>query len=125
MSLYDNMRDACKRHGTSITTVLANTGHSTGITGGWKNGSPPKFDIFEDVANYLGVSLDELAYGQDYVNAQRDVWITQHSATALTDEELEWVHLLRQIPKDRRDAVMLSIRPLVEEPTKNDQGKTA
>lgn len=125
MSLYNNISDACKRHGTSITTVLSKTGHSTGVTGAWKKGKPPMFNIFKDIAEYLGISLDELAYGLDYVNKQRDVWITQHSNTALTDEEIEWVELLRQIPKDRREAVMLSIRPLVEEPAKSDQGKMA
>ena len=65
LNIYENFRAACKRNGTTLTEVLNATGHSSGSTGTWKQGRPPKLDIVMEIADYLHISLDELVYGKE------------------------------------------------------------
>ena len=64
-NIYENFRAACKRNGTTLTEVLNATGHSSGSTGTWKQGRPPKLDVVLEIADYLHISLDELVYGKE------------------------------------------------------------
>ena len=57
---YDNLKDACREKGTTVTTVLKELHMSTGSTGKWKDGSIPKIDTVMQLSEYLGVSLDRL-----------------------------------------------------------------
>ena len=90
MTIYESMRDACKRKGTNISTALRSTGHSNGNVGAWKTGSAPRVDICIDVAGYLGVTLDELVFGE------------RAQARILDSDEAECVEIFRRIPTDKR-----------------------
>lgn len=89
--IYDLFRHACAEKGTNITTVLNACGRSDGSTGSWKAGSFPKLDIVMDIAEYLGISLDELCYGLD-----------NSRSVILDDNEREWLSIVRRIPADRQ-----------------------
>ncbi len=87
---YDNFLSACRKNGTNISTVLKAIGRSTGSVGNWQKGKIPQLDIVMEMANYLGVSLDELVYG------------SESKAVILTDSDKEWLDLIARIPEDKK-----------------------
>lgn len=86
---YDNFNEICKKKGTTITGVLKSIGKSTGSTGTWRDGKYPKLDTVMEMADYLGVSLDELVYGKTQYNE-------------LDDSEREWLEIIARIPEDKQ-----------------------
>lgn len=87
---YDNFRQACSQKGTTLTTVLRALGRSTGSTGRWSGGSYPTLDVVMEIAEYLGISLDELVYGN---SSER---------MSLSDSDREWLDIISGIPKDKQ-----------------------
>ncbi len=94
MMIYDNFREACKRKGTTITAALKAIGRSTSCTGSWAKGQTPGLDICIELADYLGISIDELARG-----------IPSGSAgyVQLSESEREWLSIISCIPLDRQE----------------------
>lgn len=86
---YDNFNDICRSKGTTITGVLKAIGKSTGSTGTWREGKFPKLDTVMEMAEYLGVSLDELVYGETHKNE-------------LSDSDREWLDIIAHIPKEKQ-----------------------
>ena len=86
---YDNFKAACSQKGTTLTTVLRAIGRSTGATGRWSSGSFPSLDIVIEIADHLGISLDELVFG---VSKER---------MSLSDSDKEWLDIIARIPKER------------------------
>lgn len=90
LSVYENFRMACMKHGTALTAVLHDLGKSDGSTGNWKKGKSPSLDTTMEIANHLRITLDELVYGE------------KSHARYLSSEEVEWLSILFSIPADRR-----------------------
>ena len=86
---YDNFNDICRSIGTTITGVLKAIGKSTGSTGTWREGKFPKLDTVMEMAEYLGVSLDELVYGETHKNE-------------LSDSDREWLDIIAHIPEEKQ-----------------------
>lgn len=104
-TIYDRFRDACASRGTNITTVLNELGKSDGSTGAWKAGKSPRLETAMEIAEHLGMSLDELVYGTG-----------SSRAAMLTSEEAEWLAIFRRIPKERREMCKDFLRTHVVEP---------
>ena len=90
---YDNFKAACKKKGTNMTSVLNELGYATSNVGGWKAGGYPRLNVVIDIANHLGVSLDELAYG-----ANNALLKTQKNESFDT----EWIDIISHIPPARQ-----------------------
>ena len=88
---YDSFRSVCERKGTTVSTVLKRIGRSTGLTGGWSKGGSPTLEVAEEMARYLGVTIDELATGHAPVSA------------VLSENEKEWLEIIHQIPDDKQE----------------------
>ena len=86
---YDNFNEVCRQKGTTITGVLKALGKSTGSTVTWREGKFPKLDTVMEMAEFLGVSLDELVYGKTQFNA-------------LSDSEREWLDIIAHIPEEKQ-----------------------
>ena len=86
---YDNFNALCKAKGTTLTGVLKALGKSTGSTGSWREGKYPKLDTVMEMADYLGVSLDELVYGKTH-------------SIELSESEQEWLDIVAHIPEDKQ-----------------------
>ena len=91
MNIYNEFRDACHRHGKSLSAVLQEIESPTSVTGGWKKGQSPRLFTAMRISEYLDMSLDELCYGLENTKAKY-----------LTDEEREWIYLMNHIPADRK-----------------------
>lgn len=59
--LYDNVQQLCKKHNISIFKLEQTCGIGNGAIGKW-NGkvSTPRIDTLKTIADYFGVSVDEL-----------------------------------------------------------------
>lgn len=57
--LVDNIQRLCKEKGTSIWSLERETGIGNGVIGKWAKSSP-RVDSLRKVADYFGVTIDEL-----------------------------------------------------------------
>lgn len=57
--MYNKIKTLCKKNNVSITRVEKETGLSNGAIGKWKD-SIPTVDKLKKVADYFGVTIDEL-----------------------------------------------------------------
>lgn len=60
-----NLDRICKSKGLSITKMLKEMGWSTSKVTLWNNGSLPKMDTIEKIAEYLGVPVSEFFIDPD------------------------------------------------------------
>ncbi|MCC8066388.1 MAG: helix-turn-helix domain containing protein [Clostridiales bacterium] len=114
---YDNVKAACTRKGTNITTVLTEIGRATGNTGTWKLGKYPRLDLVMEMAEHLGVSVDELAYGKGQAP-----YADQTQGNEIDDE---WVDIITHIPEDRQQMCKDFLRTHMVIPEKYADGKKA
>lgn len=57
---YDKLQAVCKQRGTTVTAVVVALGMSRGTMGGWKKGQTPRYSTLKKLADYLGVSINDL-----------------------------------------------------------------
>lgn len=62
--IYENIAKLCEKKGLTIMALEKNCGLGNGTVGGWKSGHP-RVDRLKAVADYLGVTLDELTRETD------------------------------------------------------------
>lgn len=117
-NIYENFRAACKRNGTTLTEVLNATGHSSGSTGAWKQGRPPKLDVVLEIADYLHISLDELVYGKEAADE-----MIREKSLSLSAEQKEWLDVLSHIPDDKKSICLDFLKTHMVAPDKYCEGK--
>jgi len=103
---YEQFCAACVKKGTTLTTVLRKIDRATGTIGGWKKGQSPRLDITVEIADYLGISIDELARG-DVSNFRR-----------VSDDEKEWLSLISRIEPSRLELCKDFLKTHIVEPEK-------
>lgn len=57
---FDQLKRICEARGLKVTTTVKAAGLSTGLIGNWKSGGKPNYDTLCRLADYLGVSVQEL-----------------------------------------------------------------
>lgn len=62
--LLDNIKRLCEKNKTSICAVERATGIGNGTIGGWHSRSP-RLDTVKKVADYFGVTVDDLLMNGD------------------------------------------------------------
>lgn len=60
--VYSNIVKLCKEHGINISQLEKDCGLGNGTVGGWRNGQP-RLDRVKLVADYFGVTIDDLMKG--------------------------------------------------------------
>ena len=71
---YDNFDRLCTSIGTSPTAFTRDVlGLSTSKVTAWKNGSIPKYEILQQIADVFNVSVGELFDGENEKNAPTEV----------------------------------------------------
>lgn len=99
----ETVRDLCKSKQTSLTKLEAQLGFSNGYIGKWaKRPSSPPHDKLVEIANALGVTVEELTGEQKEPTPAPQTEI---------DADLEWVRQqLIAMPADKRAALMQLIK---------------
>ena len=62
--IYENIAALCEKRGVSVRRLERETGLGNGVIGGWKR-KFPRVDRLLAVADYFGVTLDELVRGAE------------------------------------------------------------
>ena len=57
--MVEKIRDLCREHGTSLWALERELGIGNGVIARWKDSSP-RIDKVKLVADYFGVTVDEL-----------------------------------------------------------------
>ena len=96
---WDNFVRLCVQNGKKPNPVAAELGFSSASVTGWKQGKKPRSTTLLMVADYFGVTVDDLL--------REDAPVPSMDITP--DEEM-LLDLFRQVPADKRELVMQMIR---------------
>lgn len=58
--LLENIKHLCKKNGTSVSALEKSIGIGNGVIGKWVPGISPRVDTVKAVADYFGVTVDDL-----------------------------------------------------------------
>lgn len=68
---YKRLRDLCEQNGMTVNELAAVLGLSSGSPTAWKNGTVPREKTIERIAEYFGVSSDELTEQKEKAPTQK------------------------------------------------------
>lgn len=93
---YDNLKALCKKSGVKVTNVISALGCSQGSMSHWKAGGVPNASTLKKFADFFGVPVDELIYGDEMPNSCVPAFIA-----GVSDEKREMVNLILSLPDDK------------------------
>ena len=99
---YNQLKQACKENGTSITAVLKKIGIGTANGTYWKNGSIPSSDIVVQLSEFLNVSTDYLLKGVD--SSAQQLCLPENEQE-LTDIEEKLLRDFRSLSQQGQDYI--------------------
>lgn len=103
--LVENIRALCKKNNVSITKLETNLFLSPGLISRWAKSSPA-FDKIMDIADYFGVSIDELVgRSQQDVNNMHAGQLLISLYNRTLSGELEWNILNFQAPPENLESL--------------------
>lgn len=109
--IYSNIDYACKIRGTSISAVLDKLGRAKSSATAWKNGTAPNVKVCKEIADCLGISIDELISGKPVDN---EVHISRTAPDVIMSPDArEWLNLYYQIPVNKRYAIKTFILQMI------------
>lgn len=69
MTFYERVKNLCEERGISISKLVSDLGYSKSTGTSWKASSNlPRPSTIKKVADYLGMTIDELKTGIDYID---------------------------------------------------------
>ena len=104
---YDNVKDLCALNRINVTQLAKELGLSTSMPTKWKNGAVPKASTLKKIADYFGVSTDDLLteFGPSFTigNISNSTVLqgtgnTHHACQQLSSEESELLRIYRNLP---------------------------
>lgn len=102
--LYDNFSDLCAKVGltpTKFTTDILKLSSSK-VTA-WKNGSIPKYEILQAIADYFGVSIGYLFDGGNSIGSKE-----------LTDNEKVILQVFRELTDTQQGEIIGRAKSMAE-----------
>ena len=90
VDFYRNLQIACDKKGISVTRLITDCGYASSNTARLKDGGAPRIDMVMAFAKHLGMSIDELIYGDDHI-------------VVLSDDDEEMLSIYRAIPSKKRE----------------------
>lgn len=113
MDFYEAVIALCKEKGISVTALVVELGISKSAPANWKNGSAPRAATVKKIADYFGVSPDEIT-GERAIDteisvhtvkdnhgiighASAPVMIVNGDKRELTSQEAELLHIFEHL----------------------------
>lgn len=93
---YDNVLKLCEARGVKITNVITELGFSQGNLSNWKNGRVPRADSIKKLADYFGVPVDALIYGDGAASNPAPAIIA-----GVSDTKREMIELILSLPDEK------------------------
>ena len=104
---WDNFLRLCNQVGKSPNAVAAEIGiKSSGSVTAWKNGTVPYARTLQKIADYFGVSKDELLADGKKENPASN-------ADGVDDLDVEALDIMHQLPPEKRAAALAMLRGLL------------
>lgn len=104
---WDNFEELCKKNGKAPSTVAREIGLSNGVTTRWRNGGVvPRNSILQKLADYFGVSVNELLTDEkerEAVAAREEFGEFIKACMGLTDDEIKEVRHYMEYLKTKRE----------------------
>ena len=88
---WDNYVALCSKKGKSPNAVASELGKSSGSVTAWKGGTVPRETTLKKIADYFGVSIDQLLYDQKEKSPTPEGMEPFEGYSTLTMEEREKV----------------------------------
>jgi transcriptional regulator with XRE-family HTH domain len=107
----DNYIRLCKEKGVGVTVASQEIGYSANSGKKWSEGSVPRKTTLLKIAEYFGVTVDELMEGQPTMSyGGAPLLDTKKAATSdgdgLSDKELLLLSIFNSLPEDRQWAIL-------------------
>ena len=102
--LYDNLKRLCSEHNTTLTKLLTEELKISSSKGtAWKNGSIPKYEILQAIADYFGVTIGFLFDGGEKVSLEN-----------LTDNERAILKVFRELTDTQQGEIIGRAKSMAE-----------
>ena len=104
---WENYLQLCNKVGKSANAVAAEIGFkSSGTVTGWKDGKMPYERNLKKIADYFGVTVDDLI-GDD--SAQKEKPTAQGDGLSeFTEKEADILKWFRSLPEEKRRAILIA-----------------
>lgn len=99
---YENYVKYCKQIGKSKTEVAKQIGKSSKSVTGWKNGAIPRNDTQKKLADYFGISIEEL------MGTKKEP--AGDGGLELDEKRMEAVKLLQKLDSEQVDAFITLLK---------------
>ena len=107
----DNYIRLCKEKGVGVTVASQEIGYSANSGKKWSEGSVPRKTTLLKIAEYFGVTVDELMEGQPTMSYGDAPLVEMKKAATsggdgLSDKELLLLSIFNSLPEDRQWAIL-------------------
>ena len=107
----DNYIRLCKEKGVGVTVASQEIGYSANSGKKWSEGSVPRKTTLLKIAEYFGVTVDELMEGQPTMSYGDTTLVEMKKAATsdgdgLSDKELLLLSIFNSLPEDRQWAIL-------------------
>ena len=96
---WKNFIKLCNDRGTTPTAVVLELNMSRGTATGWKKGSVPSDITLQKIADYFGVTIDDLL--------KEEIEIPP---TNISEREKKITELFNRVPEDKQELVLKMIQ---------------
>ena len=107
----DNYIRLCKEKGVGVTVASQEIGYSANSGKKWSEGTVPRKTTLLKIAEYFGVTVDELMEGQPTMSYGGTPLLDMKKAATsggdgLSDKELLLLSIFNSLPEDRQWAIL-------------------
>lgn len=101
---WNNFEALCAEKGVSYNAAAADVGvRSSGTVTGWKNGAKPRGPVLKRLADYFGVTVEELTGESE--QKEKPSTAGEIDLSGLSPEDAELVKLLLKAPEAKKNAI--------------------
>ena len=102
---WNNFEALCAKKGVSYNAAAADVGvRSSGTVTGWKNGAKPRGPVLKRLADYFGVTVEELT-GEAPKQKEKPNTAGEIDLSSLSPDDAELVNLLLKAPEAKKNAI--------------------
>ncbi len=101
-TFYDNYIKLCAAHGKSPTAASKEIGLSNATASGWKNGKKPSAVTKQKLADYFGVTVEELT-GEE--QKEKPSTVGEMDLSSLSPEDAELVKKILNASEAKKNAI--------------------
>lgn len=101
---WNNFEALCAEKGVSYNAAAADVGvRSSGTVTGWKNGAKPRGPVLKRLADYFGVTVEELTGESE--QKEKPSTAGEIDVSGLSPDDAELVRLLLKAPEAKKNAI--------------------